>query len=634
MAEDPQRIGSYELIEPIGSGGMGEVWRCKHHMLRRHAALKVIRPETLGPTAGVDAATVLRRFAREAQATSELKSPHTIELYDFGITDDGAFYYVMELLEGRDLQSLVKTFGALPPERVVYLLEQICESLGEAHEQGLIHRDIKPANIFLCKLGLRHDFAKVLDFGLVKTVRGEGGEQSLLTVDGVTPGSPAFMAPELIAGKDEEIDARTDLYSLGCVAYWLLVGELVFPRTTAIEFIVAHLQSAPEPLSTRTEQRVPSELEQLVLACLAKDRADRPRDVREVMDVLARIQFEEPWTPRKAEQWWAEFRPARDPGTATMSRGDLDERAKQLARARAARPSSGDGDGPPLVSAELITATDVERAAGGGTLPTVPDPPRVATELAPLSALPGEAELSGHRERVLGALQRHFEQSHIDVHEFDRRSEAAQLADSPDTLRDALDGLPVLPVVPASSPQPTAPAPRASPAPAPQTGARVPAARPDPSEWSNMVAIFGGMNRTGSWTPKPNTRVICAFGGGELDFRRAKMQPGMTELRFYAGFGGAKVIVPPEMYVETDGVGVFGAFIQEGHGAAEPPDDGPWLRVTGLAVFGGVEVAVEALDAEGDRRSRREGRHRRRLEGPRFTPSGDDREDAGDPESS
>ena len=309
MVDGPQRIGSYELLDQIGSGGMGEVWRCKHHMLRRQAALKVIRPETLGPTAGVDAATVLRRFAREAQATSELKSPHTIELYDFGITDDGAFYYVMELLEGRDLQKLVKKFGALPPERVVYLLEQVCESLAEAHHGGLIHRDIKPANIFLCKLGLRHDFAKVLDFGLVKTVRGEGGEQSLLTVDGVTPGSPAFMAPELIAGKDDEIDARADLYSLGCVAYWLLVGELVFPRTTAIEFIVAHLQSAPEPMSTRTDQRVPGELERLVLACLEKDPADRPADVREVARALDAIAFDEPWGPAAAEAWWEEFRP-------------------------------------------------------------------------------------------------------------------------------------------------------------------------------------------------------------------------------------------------------------------------------------------------------------------------------------
>ncbi|MCZ6752457.1 MAG: serine/threonine-protein kinase [Acidobacteria bacterium] len=202
-------LGSYEILGPLGSGGMGQVWRARHRMLDRPAAIKLIRPESLGPEAGEQAKILLRRFEREAKATAALRSPHTVQVYDFGTTDDGAFYYVMELLEGCDLNSMVEQHGPLPAARVIYILRQVCESLAEAHRNGLIHRDIKPSNIFLTDASFKYDFVKVLDFGLVKRAPGSERKDSRLTVDGVVAGSPAFMAPELIKGaapKDERVD--------------------------------------------------------------------------------------------------------------------------------------------------------------------------------------------------------------------------------------------------------------------------------------------------------------------------------------------------------------------------------------------------------------------------------------------
>jgi serine/threonine-protein kinase len=170
---EAQALGSYQLVELLGRGGMGEVWQAKHRWLARHAAIKLVRPEVLGAGAGADATMVLRRFEREAQATASLNSPHSIRLFDFGVTDEGSFYYVMELLTGRNLESLVRDFGPLSADRAVYLLRQVCHSLAEAHARGLVHRDIKPANIYVCRMALDFDFVKVLDFGLVKLRRGD-----------------------------------------------------------------------------------------------------------------------------------------------------------------------------------------------------------------------------------------------------------------------------------------------------------------------------------------------------------------------------------------------------------------------------------------------------------------------------
>ena len=227
--QQARKVGSYELEERLGQGGMGEVWRARHHLLARRAAIKLIRPEALGGDQQTRR-VALARFEREAQATASLRSPHTIDLYDFGISDTGVFYYVMELLVGRDMQTLVRDFGQLPPERVLYLLEQVCESLAEAHVAGLVHRDIKPSNIYVCREGLRYDFVKVLDFGLARDRRAEAVRLTMNTSERLT-GTPAYMAPEVILGATE-VDPRADIYALGCVAYFLQTGQpLGRPRT-------------------------------------------------------------------------------------------------------------------------------------------------------------------------------------------------------------------------------------------------------------------------------------------------------------------------------------------------------------------------------------------------------------------
>jgi serine/threonine protein kinase len=243
----------------------------------------------------------MRRFEREALATARLKSVHTISIYDFGITDQGAFYYVMELLDGLDLASLVKRFGPVPASRAVRILRQCCHSLGEAHACSLVHRDIKPANIFLCRLGPDHDFVKILDFGLVKTDSGAGAGD--LTQKGVTFGTPDFMAPEMAVGRDG-VDGRADIYSLGCVAYWLLTGQRVFGDGSAMQVVVDHVKTDPPPPSSRTELPIPLELDAIVLSCLAKDPASRPQTAGELARRLAGVPAGRDWDESRAAAWW------------------------------------------------------------------------------------------------------------------------------------------------------------------------------------------------------------------------------------------------------------------------------------------------------------------------------------------
>jgi len=300
-----RELGSYELVELLGRGGMGEVWLAKHRLLTRPAAIKLIRPELMSSKGGEE----IRRFEREAQATASLRSPHTVELYDFGFTENGSFYYAMEFLDGLDLERLVKQRGPMPAERVVYILGQACRSLFEAHSQGIIHRDIKPSNIFLCQLGCHYDFVKVLDFGLVKTKTTTDGRQTTsLTKAGVVTGTPAYLAPEMASGR-RPADGRADLYSLGCVAYWLLTGRLVFEGPSALDIIVQHLQKTPVPPSARTELEVPKALDQIVLRCLAKNPEDRPADARVLAALLAACPLPRPWTEEDAERWWKLHRP-------------------------------------------------------------------------------------------------------------------------------------------------------------------------------------------------------------------------------------------------------------------------------------------------------------------------------------
>ena len=296
-----REMGSYQLGELLGRGGMGEVYKATHRMLARPAAIKLIRPEVIAGGNSASAELAVLRFRREAEAAANLRSPHTVELYDFGVTDDQTLYFVMELLEGMDLESLVQRHGPLPASRVIHILRQTCASLEEAHVRGLVHRDIKPANIHLGQLGLVCDFVKVLDFGLVKPIADRSIEEPLSTQAGLIIGTPGYMAPEMALG--DSVDGRADIYALGCVAYYLLTGQQVFDGSTAMEVMSKHLQAAPVPPSRRGAQTIEASLDELVLACLAKKPEDRPQTASELAQRLSAIDLE-PWTESQAKEWW------------------------------------------------------------------------------------------------------------------------------------------------------------------------------------------------------------------------------------------------------------------------------------------------------------------------------------------
>jgi len=297
-----REMGSYQLGELLGRGGMGEVYKATHRMLARPAAIKLIRTEMLGAVDDEAARLAVTRFRREAEAAANLRSQHTVELYDFGVTEDGTLYLVMEFLDGMDLETLVRTKGPLPAGRVIHILRQVCDSLEEAHSLGLVHRDIKPANIHLGRVGLRHDFVKVLDFGLVKEVSNVSVETSLATIPGqMALGTPAYMAPEMALG--EPVDGRADIYALGCVAYYLITGQLVFEAEKAFQMIAKHLQATPVPPSQRTDRPVSVELERLILKCLAKDANDRPQGAAQLAQALDWIPADV-WGEEQAQRWW------------------------------------------------------------------------------------------------------------------------------------------------------------------------------------------------------------------------------------------------------------------------------------------------------------------------------------------
>jgi eukaryotic-like serine/threonine-protein kinase len=304
-----RELGSYRLVERLGQGGMGEVWSAKHSMLARPAAIKLIRPSLLAGGISAVSDDMQRRFEREAQAIARLRSPHTVHLFDFGVAPDGAFYYVMELLEGLDADTLVRRHGPIPSDRVIFLLRQVCHSLSEAESCGLVHRDIKPANIFLCRYGEEYDFIKVLDFGIAKAAHDTTDTGMTLTRDMVVRGTPAFIAPEQALGASE-VDGRADIYATGCVAYWLLTGQLVFTADTPMGLLMHHAKTLPAPPSAMTELPIPAALDQLVMSCLAKDPADRPQSARELSRRLAEIDGSSDWTQERAHAWWGMHQPA------------------------------------------------------------------------------------------------------------------------------------------------------------------------------------------------------------------------------------------------------------------------------------------------------------------------------------
>ncbi|WP_145311773.1 serine/threonine protein kinase [Gimesia fumaroli] len=289
-----KQLGQYALEEKLGEGGMGVVYRGHHAMLRRPTAIKLLDIEKTTDEA-------VARFEREVQLTSQLNHPNTIAIYDYGRTPEGVFYYAMELLEGINLDDLVKQFGPLPEKRVIHLLKQIAGSLSEAHQLGVIHRDVKPANIFLTHRGGVYDFVKLLDFGLVKAV--DGREQASLTSTNAMAGTPMYLSPEGINHPDQ-VDARSDIYAFGAVGFYLLTGTTVFEGDSIIEICMKHSQEQPETPSQRLGKPVAEDLEQIIMKCLEKDPAKRPQTAAELVMSLSECQSDGKWTIQDACDWW------------------------------------------------------------------------------------------------------------------------------------------------------------------------------------------------------------------------------------------------------------------------------------------------------------------------------------------
>jgi serine/threonine-protein kinase len=291
-ARAAQQLGQYTLEEKIGEGGMGVVYRARHAFLRRPTAIKLLAPDRNGDNAAA-------RFEREVQLTSRLTHPNTIAVFDYGRTPDGVFYYAMEYLDGIDLETLVSTDGPQPAARVIHVLRQAAGALAEAHHVGLIHRDVKPANLLLCQRGLLNDFVKVLDFGLVRVM----GDDSGLSTTNMLLGTPLYMSPEHIRSTDA-IDARSDLYALGAVGFFLLTGTPPFPGDSVLEVCRKHLHENAVPPSTKTTHPVPASLDRLIVACLDKSKEGRPTDARALQLALEQCASEAPWTEAQAEDWW------------------------------------------------------------------------------------------------------------------------------------------------------------------------------------------------------------------------------------------------------------------------------------------------------------------------------------------
>jgi serine/threonine-protein kinase len=295
-AYEARQIGQYRLKRLLGAGGMGEVYLAEHRLMKRPCAIKIIRPDKAGDP------LTLARFEREVRATAKLSHWNTIDIYDYGRTEDGTFFYVMEYLPGMNLTELVQKFGPMPADRVVFLMRQVCDALMEAHQLELVHRDLKPANIFAAVRGGLYDVIKLLDFGLAKPMHNleEGG----LTQEGSITGSPLYMSPEQATG-DREPDKRSDIYSLGAVMYYLLTGRPPFEYDKPLKVIIAHSHEAPRPIGELIEN-VPDDVQQIVCRCLEKNPEDRFQDAEHLAFALESCSVSRGWSRTRAAQWWTE----------------------------------------------------------------------------------------------------------------------------------------------------------------------------------------------------------------------------------------------------------------------------------------------------------------------------------------
>jgi eukaryotic-like serine/threonine-protein kinase len=295
-ASQARKLGQYKLVRRLGSGGMGDVYLGEHVLLRRACAIKIIRKDQAGDP------TSFSRFEREVKAMATLTHWNTVEVYDYGHAEDGTFYYVMEYLPGLSLQDLVERHGALPPGRAIHFLRQVCGALREAHGIGLIHRDIKPSNVIACQRGGVHDVAKLLDFGLVHDIGLGTQTNSQLTMQGTILGSPPYLSPEQARGRGV-VDARSDIYGVGALAYFLLTGQGPFVRETVMELLVAHLHEAPVP-PRQLKPEIPADLEEVVMMCLNKDPEQRYPDAASLDEALAHCESASDWSAEQAELWW------------------------------------------------------------------------------------------------------------------------------------------------------------------------------------------------------------------------------------------------------------------------------------------------------------------------------------------